>query len=161
VTAEQIKALLKLAPHPIEGGNFRQTWAAPGTLDLPRGMRSQGTAIYYLLEPGQFSEMHVLQSDEMFHFYLGDPVEMLQLFADGSSAVITLGQDLLAGQQVQMQVPAGVWQGTRLIGNGRLALLECTVVPGFDYADYRSGSYEELAAAWPNQRERIRALTRT
>jgi uncharacterized protein len=161
VTAEQIKALLELVPHPIEGGHFRQTWAAPGTLDLPRGVRSQSTAIYYLLERGQFSEMHVLQSDEMFHFYLGDPVEMLQLFPDRHSAVITLGKDLEAGQQVQVLVPAGVWQGTRLIGDGKMALLGCTVVPGFDYADYRNANYEELAAKWPEERERIRALTRT
>ena len=161
MTAEQIKALLELAPHPIEGGHFRQTWAAPGILDLPRGTRSQGTAIYYLLEQGQFSEMHVLESDEMFHFYLGDPVEMLQLFPDGRSALLTLGQDLAAGQQVQVLVPAGVWQGTRLIGDGKMALLGCTVVPGFDYADYRNASYEELAARWPGQAERIRMLTRT
>jgi uncharacterized protein len=161
VTAEQIKALLELAPHPIEGGHFRQTWASPGILDLPRGKRSQGTAIYYLLEPGQFSEMHVLGSDEMFHFYLGDPVEMLQLFPDGRSALSTLGQDLEAGQQVQVLVPAGVWQGTRLIGDGKMALLGCTVVSGFDYADYRNASYEELAARWPGRAERIRMLTRT
>ena len=87
MTAEQIKALLKLDPHPIEGGHFRQTWVATDTLDLPRGARSQGTAIYYLLERGQFSEMHKLDSDEIFHFYLGDPVEMLQLHPDGSSAL--------------------------------------------------------------------------
>ena len=161
VTAEQIKELLKLAPHPIEGGHFRQTWAAPASVDLPRGRRSHGTAIYYLLEQGQFSEMHVLDSDEMFHFYLGDPVEMLQLFPDGRSAIHTLGHDLLAGEQVQVLVPAGIWQGTRLIGDGKLALLGCTVVPGFDYADYRNASYEELAAKWPEQEERIGALTRS
>ncbi len=160
MTAEQIKAMLHLARHPIEGGYFRQTWAAPATLNLPRGTRSQGTAIYYLLEKGQFSEMHVLDSDEMFHFYLGDPVEMLQLFPDGRSAVVVLGRDLEAGQQVQVLVPAGVWQGTRLIADGEVALLGCTVVPGFDYADYRNASYEELAAKWPEQNERIRALTR-
>jgi uncharacterized protein len=161
VTAEQIKEVLKLAPHPIEGGSFRQSWAAPGTLELARGRRSQGTAIYYLLEQGQFSEMHVLDSDEMFHFYLGDPVEMLKLYPDGRSAVVVLGQELLAGQQVQVLVPAGVWQGTRLIGESKFALLGCTVVPGFDYADYRNASYDELAAKWPDQKERIRALTRT
>jgi hypothetical protein len=104
--------------------------------------------------------MHVLLSDEVFHFYLGDPVEMLQLHPDGSSAVVTLGPDLAAGQQVQVVVPAGVWQGTRLIGDGKVALLGCTVSPGFDYADYRSGSYDELAAQWPEQAERIRGLTR-
>lgn len=161
MTSEQIKALLKLDPHPIEGGSFRQTWAARETLTLPRGTRSRATAIYYLLEQGQFSEMHMLESDEMFHFYLGDPVEMLQLFPDGRSAVLTLGNDLLAGQLVQALVPAGVWQGTQLIGGGKLALLGCTVVPGFDYADYQNASYEELAAKWPEQRDRIRALTRT
>jgi hypothetical protein len=161
VTADQIKALLKLDPHPIEGGHFRQTWAAAASLDLPRGTRSQGTAIYYLLEEGQFSEMHMLESDEIFHFYIGDPVEMLQLHPDGSSTVLVLGHDLLAGQQVQVVVPAGVWQGTRLICHGKLALLGCTVVPGFDYADYHNASYEELSAKWPEQAERIRTLTRT
>lgn len=161
MTAEQIRTLLKLDPHPIEGGSFRQTWAAAGGLHLPRGTRAQGTAIYYLLEQGQFSEMHVLDSDEMFHFYLGDPVEMLQLYPDGRCAALRLGHDLIAGEQVQVLVPAGVWQGARLIGDGKLALLGCTVVPGFDYADYRNASYEELAARWPEQKERIRALTRT
>ena len=161
MTAEQLKTQLKLNPHPIEGGSFRQTWASSATLHLPRGLRSQGTAIYYLLEQDQFSEMHLLDSDEIFHFYLGDPVEMLQLHPDGSSTLVVLGQDLLAGQQVQVLVPAGVWQGTRLIGDGKLALLGCTVVPGFDYADYRNASCEELTSGWPSQKDRIRALTRT
>ena len=161
MTAEQIKALLKLDPHPIEGGHFRQTWVAPDTLDLPRGARSQGTAIYYLLERGQFSEMHMLDSDEIFHFYLGDPVEMLQLHPDGSSTLLRLGHDLPAGEHVQVHVPAGVWQGTRLVGDGKIALLGCTVVPGFHYADYHNAGYEELAARWPEEKTRIRALTRT
>jgi predicted cupin superfamily sugar epimerase len=104
--------------------------------------------------------MHLLDSDEMFHFYLGDPVEMLQLLPDGGSAVLTLGPDLMAGQQVQALVPAGVWQGMRLVGNGKVALLGCTVVPGFDYADYHSASFAELATKWPDQRETIRELTR-
>ncbi len=160
MTGSQIKALLNLEPHPIEGGSFRQTYVSAETVKLPRGIRSQGTAIYYLLEAGTFSEMHVLASDEIFHFYLGDPVEMLQLHPDGTSAVFTLGPDLLAGQHVQLVVPAGVWQGTRLIGNGKLALLGCTVTPGFDYADYRNASYDELVKGWPDQAERIKALTR-
>ena len=161
MTAEEIKSLLHLEPHPIEGGSFRRTYTSPGTVDLPRGVRPQGTAIYYLLEPGTFSEMHVLASDEIFHFYLGDPVEMLQLYPAGGSAVFTLGQDLQAGQHVQLVVPAGVWQGTRLIGNGKVALLGCTVTPGFDFADYRNGSCAELSEKWPAQADRIRALTRS
>ena len=158
--ADEIKRLLRLEPHPIEGGFFRRTYTSPGTIDLPRGVRHQGTAIYYLLEPGTFSEMHVLSSDEIFHFYLGDPVEMLQLLPDGASDAITLGPNLKDGQHVQLTVPAGVWQGTRLVGDGKVALLGCTVTPGFDFADYKSGSYEELAAKWPSEAERIRALTR-
>ena len=160
MTADEIKALLKLAPHPIEGGFFRRTYTSAGTVELPRGRRAQGTAIYYLLEAGGFSEMHVLESDEIFHFYLGDPVEMLQLYPDGGSAVLTLGPDLVAGQQVQVVVPAGVWQGTRILGDGKVALLGCTVTPGFDFSDYRNAGYAELAARWPAQAERIRALTR-
>src|SRR6516162_297797 len=145
MTANEIKALLKLDPHPVEGGFYRRTYTAAGTVELPRGVRAQGTAIYYLLEAGTFSEMHVLESDEIFHFYVGDPVEMLQLYPDGGSAVLTLGPDLAAGQQVQVVVPAGVWQGTRLLGGCKLALLGCTVTPGFDFADYRNASYAELA----------------
>jgi predicted cupin superfamily sugar epimerase len=161
VTADQIKKLLNLNPHPVEGGHFRRTYTSASTLELPRGTRPQGTAIYYLLERGEFSEMHVLDSDEMFHFYLGDPVEMLQLRPDGSSGVLTLGQDLQAGEQIQVLVPAGVWQGMRLIGKGRVALLGCTVVPGFNYSDYHNASCAELSAKWPEQAERIRVLTRS
>lgn len=161
MTADQIKSLLKLEPHPIEGGSFRRTYTSSTAVDLPRGIRAAGTAIYYLLEPGAFSEMHVLDSDEMFHFYLGDPVEMLQLFPDGRSAVFTLGPDLGAGHHVQLVVPAGVWQGTRLIGDGAMALLGCTVTPGFDFDDYHNAPCGELAAKWPEQAKRIKLLTRT
>jgi predicted cupin superfamily sugar epimerase len=164
MTAEEIKALLKLEPHPVEGGYFRRTYTSDLTIQAPRGSnhvtRAAGSAIYYLLEPGTFSEMHVLASDELFHFYLGDPVEMLQLWPDGRSETIVLGPDLAAGQHVQLLVPAGVWQGTRLIGNGKVALLGCSVVPGFDFADYTSGSYAELSAKWPADAERIKTLTR-
>jgi predicted cupin superfamily sugar epimerase len=161
MTAEEIKVLLKLVPHPVEGGSFRRTYTSGGAVELTRGVRALGSAIYYLLEAGTFSEMHILDSDEIFHFYLGDPIEMLQLFPDGSFAVLTLGTDLMAGQRVQVVVPAGVWQGTRLVGSGRVALLGCSVIPGFDYADYRNASYAELAAKWPEQAERIQALTRS
>ena len=160
MTADQIKSLLHLEPHPVEGGWFRRTYTSAGSVELQQGRRAQGTAIYYLLEAGTFSEMHVLASDEIFHFYLGDPVEMLQLLPDGSSAVFTLGPDLAAGQHVQLVVPAGVWQGTRLVADGKVALLGCTVTPGFDFADYRNASAQELIAKWPGEAERISKLTR-
>src|ERR1700677_2800638 len=157
VTADEIKTLLNLEPHPIEGGFFRRTYTSASAVELPRGIRPAATAIYYLSEPGTFSEMHVLDSDEIFHFYLGDPVEMLQLHPDGRSAVYTIGPDLAAGQHVQLTVLARVWQGTRLIGGDKVALLGCTVTPVLDFADYRSASYAELAEKWPGEAESIKA----
>ena len=161
MTSDEIKRLLQLRPHPVEGGQYRRTYASSIAIEAPQGCRPASTAIYYLLEPGAFSEVHMLASDEVFHFYLGDPVEMLQLYPDGTSAVFVLGPDLKAGQHVQLVVPAGVWQGTRLLGKGKVSLLGCTVTPGFDFADYRSGTSAELVAKWPAQAERIRALTRS
>jgi predicted cupin superfamily sugar epimerase len=160
MTADEIRRLLRLEPHPIEGGWYRRTYTSAVSVALLGGVRPYGTAIYYLLEEGSFSEMHVLASDEIFHFYLGDPVEMLQLLPDGGSKVVTLGPDLAAGQHVQLVVPAGAWQGTRLIGEGKVALLGCTVTPGFDFADYRNASADELIRTWPLEAERIRGLTR-
>src|SRR5579862_1450407 len=103
--------------------------------------------------------MHRLQSDEVFHFYLGDPVEMLQLCSDGSGRRVILGSDVAAGEWPQMVVPKGVWQGSRLVAGGKLALLGCTVSPGFEYEDYESGGREELTRGWPEWRDWIAALT--
>jgi predicted cupin superfamily sugar epimerase len=165
MTANEIKRLLQLEAHPVEGGYFRRTYTSSLNVEVEHGpqsaTRAMGTAIYYLLEPGTFSEMHVLASDELFHFYLGDPVEMLQLWPSGETRVMVLGPDLATGQHVQLLVPAGVWQGTRLVGEGQVALLGCSVVPGFDFADYTSGSYAKLATKWPGESDRIKLLTRT
>ena len=166
ITAEALKTLLNLDPHPREGGWFRQTWKSDETIPagaLPNrysGDRAAGTAIYYLLEPESFSEMHMLASDEVFHFYLGDPVEMLQLWPDGAGSRVVLGQDIAAGHHLQTVVPQGVWQGTRLIDSGRFALLGCTVSPGFDYADYASGRRDDLTRRWPAWAQMIARLTR-
>jgi uncharacterized protein len=124
------------------------------------GDRAAGTAIYYLIEPTTFSEMHRLASDEVFHFYLGDPVEMLQLWPDGSSRTVILGSDLVAGMTPQAVVPKHVWQGSRLVPGGQVALLGCTVSPGFDYSDYEGAGCEHLIRGWPKERELIEALTR-
>ena len=104
--------------------------------------------------------MHKLASDEIFHFYLGDPVEMLQLWPGGKTKTVVLGHDLAASQHVQLTVPADVWQGTKLIGEGQVALLGCSVYPGFDFKDYTRATYAELSAQWPTETERIRALVR-
>src|SRR5215469_8377275 len=146
MTADEVKEILGLQPHPVEGGWFVRTYEsgervaaeAFGDGRYP-GARFTGTAIYYLLEPGTFSEMHRLRSDEIFHFYAGDPVEMLQLLPDGSGRTVVIGNDLAAGQRPQVLVERGVWQGSRLVGGGRWALLGCTVTPGFEYEDYDTG----------------------
>lgn len=162
---ERIIEALALQPHPCEGGWFVETYRSEGRIPksvLPSEYgsdRSCSTAIYYLLTPETFSEMHRLPSDEIFHFYLGDPVTMLRLFPDGASERVHLGGDLLAGQRVQLLVPGGVWQGTFLEEGGEFALLGCTVSPGFDYSDYESGDRAKLIAAYPHEREFIERLT--
>jgi predicted cupin superfamily sugar epimerase len=166
-TADQIRISLNLKPHPEEGGYFIETYRSSETISqkaLPsryKGLRALGTAIYYLLTPETFSAMHRLQSDEIFHFYLGDPVEMLQLWPDGSGRVVILGSDILNGMQPQVVVPRGVWQGARLLNRGRFALLGATVSPGFEFADYESGRREELVKSYLKFREFIIALTKS
>ena len=165
MTADEIKKLLKLEPHPCEGGSFIQTWRAEEVIaqtSLPSrysGPRHAGTCIYYLLEPGTFSEIHRLASDEIYHFYLGDPVEMLQLAPDRTAQTFVIGNDLAAGHTPQVVVKREVWQGARLIEGGSWALLGCTVSPGFEYEDYDTGKREELIAKWPAFEEKIVALT--
>ena len=167
MTAEDMKKLLGLKPHPREGGWYVRTYeagefvaAAAFSDGRYAGARRTGTAIYYLLEPETFSEMHRLQSDEVFHFYVGDAVEMLQLKDGGSGEMVVIGNDLSRGQQPQVVVERGVWQGSRLVKGGRWALLGCTVSPGFEFEDYEAGERAELSAGWPEFAAEIMALTR-
>jgi uncharacterized protein len=166
MTAEDVKKLLGLQPHPREGGWYVRTYEATEMVGAEAfadrryaGARRTGTAIYYLLEPGTFSEMHRLKSDEVFHFYAGDAVEMLQLTANGTGATVVIGNDLLKGQRPQVVVKRRVWQGARLVEGGRWALLGCTVSPGFEFEDYEAGLREQLCAEWPEFVEKITALT--
>jgi uncharacterized protein len=165
LTAQQIMDRLHLVPLAIEGGYFRETYRS--TLTLPTdalpamygGDRNVSTAIYYLLTPDTFSVIHRVTSDEVFHFYAGDPVEMLQLWPDCTGKILTIGNDLAAGHEPQIIVPAGVWQGCRLERGGEWALMGCTVAPGFEYADYQAGDRGELTAAYPKFAELIVSLT--
>src|ERR1700744_6034731 len=174
LTADEVKRLLGLAPHPRGGGWFVQMYQASEMIsaenfanDRYGGPRGTGTAIYYLLEPDTFNEMHVLESDEIFHHYAGDAVEMLQLHPDGSSTRVVIGNDLRAGERPQVVVSRRVWQGSRLLPSAQQsgdacgwALLGCTVSPGFEYADYSSAPRAELIARWPDEAEMITALSR-
>ncbi len=165
LTADDVKALLGLRRHELEGGWFVETYrAAESTAPAatPPGHvspRPLSTAIYYLLTPDTCSRIHRLASDEVFHFYLGDPVEMLQLGPGLAGRVLTLGSDLASGMRPQCVVPRGVWQGSHLVAGGRYALLGTTVAPGFTDADYETGRRDDLVAAWPAFRDLIAALT--
>lgn len=174
LSTERVIALLGLEPLPVEGGHYRETYrsadqlaasALPARYDGPRAF---GGAIYYLLSDDTFSALHRLRSDEIYHFYLGHPVELLLLHPDGRDELISLGSDLEAGQRVQVVVPRGVWQGSRLApqaGNAStdsydFALLGTTMAPAYDPADFELGEREELLAGYPARAEWIRALTR-
>jgi predicted cupin superfamily sugar epimerase len=98
----------------------------------------------------------------VFHFYLGDPLEGLLLYPDGSSRTVTLGRDILGGEHVQFVVPAGVWQGWRVRAGGAYAyaLTGTTMAPGYTQADFELGSREQLTWLYPGRAEGIRRLTR-
>ena len=136
MTAKDVKELLGLRPHPREGGWYVRTYEASELVSAAAfcdtryvGARRTGTAIYYLLEADTFSEMHRLRSDEVFHFYAGDAVEMLQLREGKGGTIVVIGNDLLRGERPQVVVERGVWQGSRLVEGGKWALLGCTVSP--------------------------------
>jgi len=168
LSALRLIELLQLEPLPVEGGHFRQTWVAAdgipaGALPARYGRsKPAGTAIYYLLtdDPDSFSALHRLPTDEVYHFYLGDPVEQWLLHEEGTVERIVLGPDVEAGQRVQHVAPRTAWQGSRLVAGGRFALLGTTMAPGFDPGDYDAGEREALLASYPHAAQVIRALTR-
>lgn len=176
---------LRLEPHP-EGGYFRQTYRSDLMIAgeaLPGfgGARAASTAIYFLLEGETFSAFHRLQSDEMWHFYAGSPLEVHVIDPAGSYSTLLMGSDPDAGQVFQAVVPAGCWFGAEVGENPHFcqrraemghppyptplphlpyALVGCTVAPGFDFADFELARAKDLSAAYPQHREIIRRLTR-
>lgn len=165
---DKLIRFFKMQPLPVEGGFFVQTYQAPewiGYETLPDRYgegHPYGTAILYLLtaDPNCFSALHRLPTDEIFHFYLGDPVEMLLLYPDGRSERIILGQDILNGQKVQFVAPRGVWQGSHLIEGGTYALIGSTMAPGYTETDYTGGNREDLLRQYPQETDLVRRLTR-
>ena len=165
---EKIINLLHLSPLPVEGGYYIQTYRASEHIprnalpDRYKEARPFSTAIYYLLteEEDSFSCLHTLPTDEIWHFYLGDPVELLQLNQDGTGKLVVLGQDIESGQHLQHMVPSGSWQGARLVPGGSWALMGTTMAPGFEFQDFRAGDRTELIRDYPEFHALIIALTR-
>lgn len=165
-SAKQIQELLNLQPLHLEGGYFAETYRSKFALArhcLPSGYRGErplSTAIYYMLTPETFSALHRLKGDEVYHFYLGDPAEMLVLNPDGTGETVLMGQDILSGMRLQYIAPGGCWQGSRLAPGGKFALLGTTMSPGFDPSDFHLGARDELTARYPDYAALIASLTR-
>ena len=162
ISADDAIESLKLLPHP-EGGFYVETFRAEELpFELPeRGPRSASTAIYFLLRAGDFSALHVVSSDEAWHHYLGDPLELHCIDPAGAHRALLLGSDLLRGQRPQHVVRRDELQAARVsAGPYGFALCGCTVAPGFDFADFRMPPRAELLAKWPQHRELVAALTR-
>ncbi len=162
---ENIIKKLGLEPLEPEGGFYRQNYVSSEFFPSSRlphrygGDRFFSSAIYYLLEKGSVSAMHRLLSDEVYHFYIGDPVQLLTLGPAGAG-VIFLGGDIMSGQHLQAVVPSGVWQGMKLVDGGEFALMGTTVSPAYTREDFELGDAEKLSGQFPASSELIKTLFR-
>lgn len=163
---DHLDALLRLfdfKPIAEEGGYFVSTYHSaemvPGvTPDAPQ--RMAGTAIYFLMKPGDFSALHRLKEDEIYHYYTGSPIEMLLLSPDGTGKVTICGPEFWKGQQPQVLVRRGLWQGSHPLDPNTYALLGTTMTPGYTGSSFELGKRDELIRAYPQFAARIKALTR-
>ena len=152
---------LKLEPLPLEGGYFRSTYTSEKSVASGRGHNQPvGTAIYFLITKDNYSAIHRLKEDEIFHFYLGSPVVINELSPEEGLTKTVLGPNLAEGQVVQHRVNKNTWQGTRLIDGGEWALLGTTMAPGFAWEDFELGNRKELLSDYPEHQELILELTR-
>lgn len=165
MTSSELIQYLGLLPHP-EGGYYKETYRSDGWVAkdaLPSrftGDRSYSTAIYFLLEQGQYSAFHRIQSDECWHHYHGGTLEIFVLKPGKGLQVIRLGKQLDQGDVFQAVVPAGRWFASRPATGIDFALVGCTVSPGFDFSDFEMASAGELEAEFPSHADLIRELCR-
>jgi hypothetical protein len=161
-TAADWIARLALVPH-LEGGWYRETYRAAESVATPParfgGSRSYSTAIYFLLEAGAVSRLHRIKSDEVWHFYAGDPLLLYVIGRAGTLTVHRLGPAHDREALPQAVVPAGAWYGAQVEPGGAWALTGGTVAPGFDFADFELGDRRALVAEFPQHRALIEALT--
>ncbi|MBU3676981.1 MAG: cupin domain-containing protein [Chitinophagaceae bacterium] len=151
----------QLLPHP-EGGYYRETYRAE--LQIPGSelgtIRAVSTGIYFMLTAGNFSALHRIKSDEMWHFYGGDAIEIVELTPDGTWINTRLGKDIASGEVPQYVVKAGHWFGSCVANNAPFGLVGCTVAPGFDFADFELADRAELQQAFPAHASAIETWTR-
>ncbi len=157
----EVKALIEyfgFNPMPVENTLFVSTYRADRELadNEPIGTAMLGL---YCEEPRSVSLFHKLPADEIWHFYLGDPLRLILLYPDGSSKDVIMGNAPLKGQHVQFVVPAGVWQAGHLLAGGKYALYGCTMAPGFIDTMFQGGTYEELVAVYPDRADDLTLLS--
>ena len=164
LTADEIKAMLGLERHPT-CGFVAETYRSPlrmPTLALPEPYESgrpYASALYFLVTPDAQIVMHRIRSDQLYHHYLGDSLEVLMLYPDGSGAVATVGSELASGMRPQLLVPGGTFHTSRLVpGAAGYALLASTEWPGVEPPDVEHGSLKALAEDYPAFREEIYAF---
>jgi len=143
---------LQLTPHP-EGGFFRCTYHSSLALDIRGKSRWCSTGIYYPLLRGERSHFHRLKSDEMWHFYRGESLTLLEITLNGLLKKTKMGPDLLGEEFLQYVVPAGHWLAA--YPDGEYSLVGCTMAPGFDYEDFELGEKEKLLREYPHYRLEI------
>jgi predicted cupin superfamily sugar epimerase len=150
---------LALQAHP-EGGFFKESFRS--VLDVPTadgGLRAASTAIYFLVTAAAPSRLHRLRTEELWHFYAGQSLEILIIAPNGQLEGYRLGRHVAEGEALQLLVPAGVWFGARVAAGGDYALCGCTMAPGFDFADFELGECSQLQAAYPHLSDVIAAMT--
>ncbi|KAL5572329.1 hypothetical protein UlMin_021926 [Ulmus minor] len=183
-TASEIVAKLNLNPHP-EGGFYFETFRDDSILlsesQLPpeyKVDRAVSTCIYFLLPSGNVSKLHRIPCAETWHFYLGEPITVLELNKDGQVKLTCLGPDLVGGnQQPQYTVPPNVWfgafptkdfsvspDGTLLKaaprdGERHYSLVGCTCAPAFQFQDFELAKCSELVSLFPHHEPLISLLT--
>lgn len=156
---------LELTAH-VEGGAFREVYRSELTLPktaLPlffQGARSASTSIYFLLSSGQFSAFHRIASDELWHFYYGDPLHVYEIGHNGRLHTHVLGSNPEKGESFQTVVRAGSWFASAPAPGSEYALVGCTVAPGFDFAEFELANRETLSMQFPDHAELIKQYTR-
>ena len=174
LTAADVIAAFDLEPLPVEGGLYRRWYCASDVLradairtddmraDDMRADKPAGTAIVAMItdKPESFSALHRLKTDELWHFYLGDPLVLVLLEPGGTSGRVVLGHDIEAGQMPFAVAPRGCWFGADLAPGGSFAVFGCTMAPGFTPDDFHGGVLDELLAGWPHEADAIRRLHR-
>jgi predicted cupin superfamily sugar epimerase len=165
LNAESLVNYFEMLPHP-EGGYYKETYRSNELLArnaLPErftGDRVFSTAIYFLLEKGNFSGFHKIQSDECWHFYAGQTLLVYVLHNNGSLEIIKLGSNLLNGEVFQAVVPAGCWFASEPAPNSEFSFVGCTVAPGFDFTDFELAKADELVKEFPQHEILIKRLCR-